>query len=159
VAVAALVGRRAVQTDIVQIDLPDIQHVEPLDHRPTTLGCVAWAIRCKGGGAGSRAVLPRQRNRGGQRLNCWSRGTLVQGRTYSSAHSSVRTPPSSVRSLRNASRMKSMVSRWRSSKYIGCTSSRPAPNTMRPSLAQIEAIVHMPQGCNVLYRTAPRSSW
>ena len=47
---------------------------------------------------------------------------------------SARTPPIKTRSSRKASAIKSNVSRWRSSKYMRCTSSRPAPYTIRPIL-------------------------
>jgi len=38
---------------------------------------------------------------------------------------------------------------WRSSKYMRCTSSRPAPYTIRPILPQIDAMLHMPHGWSV----------
>jgi hypothetical protein len=52
----------------------------------------------------------------------------------------------------------STVSRRRSSKYVSWTSSQPAPQTIRPILAKVEAMVHIPQGCSVVYSTASVNS-
>ena len=56
-----------------------------------------------------------------------SLGTAWSGPTYKDAHSPRKTLPTSSRSSRNASWIKSNVSRCRPSKYMECTSSRPAP--------------------------------